>query len=134
MTQLFITEKDIPYSSSRLSDGTLRYLVLLAILLDPDPPPLICIEEPELGLHPDLISNITKLLIEASSRTQLIITTHSELLIDGLSKTPESVVVCEKINGETVLTRLEPERLKIWLDKYRLGEVWLRGELGGVRW
>lgn len=133
-TQLYITEKDIPYSSSRLSDGTLRYLVLLAILLDPDPPPLICIEEPELGLHPDLISNITKLLIEASSRTQLIITTHSELLIDGLSKTPESVVVCEKIDGETVLTRLEPERLKIWLEKYRLGEVWLRGELGGVRW
>jgi predicted ATPase len=133
-TQLFITEKDIPYSSSRLSDGTLRYLVLLAILLDPEPPPLICIEEPELGLHPDLISNITKLLIEASSRTQLIVTTHSELLIDGLSKTPESVVVCEKVNGETVLTRLEPERLKIWLEKYRLGEVWLRGELGGVRW
>jgi predicted ATPase len=133
-TQLYITEKDIPYSSSRLSDGTLRYLVLLAILLDPDPPPLICIEEPELGLHPDLISNITKLLIEASSRTQLIVTTHSELLIDGLSKTSESVVVCEKVNGETVLTRLEPERLKIWLDKYRLGEVWLRGELGGVRW
>ncbi len=95
MTQFLISEKDIPYSSSRLSDGTLRYFVLLAIFLDPDPPPLICIEEPEIGMHPDLISNITKLLIEASSRTQLIMTTHSERLIDGLQK-HQKVLWCAK--------------------------------------
>jgi predicted ATPase len=112
----------------------LRYLVLLAILLDPEPPPLICIEEPELGLHPDLIHKLADLLIDASSRTQLIVTTHSEILIDALSSQPESVVICEKQDGQTILKRLEPDKLKEWLEHYRLGELWLRGELGGVRW
>jgi predicted ATPase len=132
---LSVTEGDYNVPASRISDGTLRYLVLLGILLDPDPPPLICLEEPELGLHPDLISNIAKLLKDAAYRTQLIVTTHSELLVNAFTDEPETIVVCEKFDGETTLKRLEPERLKIWLEyyKYSLGDVWLRGELGGVR-
>jgi predicted ATPase len=74
-------ERTIP--ASRLSDGTLRYLSLLAILCDPAPAPLICIEEPELGLHPDIMPTIAKLLIDASQRTQLIVTTHSADLISA---------------------------------------------------
>jgi predicted ATPase len=133
-TQLFITESDIPYSSARLSDGTLRYLVLLAILLDPEPPPIICIEEPEIGLHPDLINKLATLLVDASNRTQLIVTTHSEILIDSLKDHLESVVVCEKHNGQTILKRLDANQLQDWLVHYSLGQLWLRGELGGVRW
>ena len=132
---LFLEEengKQIP--ASRLSDGTLRYLFLLAILLHPEPPPLIAIEEPELGLHPDVVAKVAELLIGASQRTQVVVTTHSRMLVDALSDHPSSVIVCEKENGESRFTRLDGTRLKAWLDKYSLGELWSSGELGGNRW
>ncbi len=120
--------------ASRLSDGTLRWLALLAILLNPTPPPVICLDEPELGLHPDAIHILAELLVEASTRTQLIITTHSDALIDAFTDTPEAVCVCEKVEGSTVIQRLDKERLKIWLDDYSLGQLWAKGEIGGNRW
>ena len=83
---LFLEEeggRSIP--ATRLSDGTLRYLSLLAVLLHPDPPPLICIEEPELGLHPDLLPTLSDLMCEASKRCQVIVTTHSDVLVDALT-------------------------------------------------
>ena len=120
--------------ASRLSDGTLRYLTLLAILLAPDPPPVICIEEPELGLHPDLISTVAELLVSASKRTQVIVTTHSALLIDALSTTPESILVCEKRDGATEIKRLDERILKGWVKDYGLGELWTSGQIGGNRW
>ncbi len=133
--ELFVSEvngREVP--ASRLSDGTLRYLALLTILLDPYPPPLIAIEEPELGLHPDVVAHLGKLLIEASKRTQLVVTTHSRILVDALGDDPESVVVTSKENGETCMERLEPERMKEWLEKYSLGQLWSRGAIGGNRW
>jgi predicted ATPase len=120
--------------ASRLSDGTLRYLALLAVLLHPSPPPLVAIEEPELGLHPDLLHHVADLLIQASERTQLIVTTHSRGLIDALGEHPESVVVTSKEDGETRFERLDPDRMAVWLEKYSLGELWSSGELGGNRW
>ncbi|MEO6758396.1 MAG: AAA family ATPase [Saprospiraceae bacterium] len=132
--QIFFTEGDFSIPATRLSDGTLRYLCLLAILLDPTPPPLICIEEPELGLHPDVMPKIADLLIEASKRTQLIVTTHSDVLIDALSEQPESVLVCEKHDGQTQIKRLEKEDIAHWLKDYSLGQLWTRGEIGGNRW
>ncbi len=133
--QIFFHEEglDKPIPASRLSDGTLHYLCLLTILLHPDPPPLICIEEPEIGLHPDIIPKIAELLIDASRRTQLIVTTHSETLVSALSEVPEAVVVCERDDRGTQLRRLDPENLKEWLDRYRLGELWAMGEIGGNR-
>lgn len=122
------------FPAHRLSDGTIRYLCLIAILLDPTPPPLICIEEPELGMHPDLINRITTLLIEASERTQLIITTHSNIIVDGLSERPEAILVCEKENGKSQIERLDPEKMAPWLENYRLGDLWMRGGIGGTRW
>lgn len=132
--ELFIFEGDKSIPAIRLSDGTLRYLVLVTLLLDPDPPALICLEEPELGLHPDLIGNIAKLLKDAATRTQLIVTTHSERIVNAFADSPEAIVVCEKEEGATTLKRLELEDLNEWLEHYSLGELWLRGQIGGVRW
>lgn len=118
----------------RLSDGTLRWISLLTILLHPAPPALVCIEEPELGLHPDVIGPLAKLLLQASERMQLIVTTHSDVLVDALSEQPDAVIVCEKSNGSTTLTRLSPGDLADWLESYQLGELWRKGEIGGNRW
>jgi predicted ATPase len=132
--QVYFTEGDYTVPASRLSDGTLRYLCLLAILCDPQPPPLVCIEEPELGLHPDILPQVADLLKKAAGRTQLIVTTHSDVLVDAMSESPEAVLVCEKHGGQTQIKRLNPDRLAVWLEKYRLGELWTSGELGGTRW
>ncbi len=132
--QVFFTEGDFSIPATRLSDGTLRYLCLLAILCDPEPPPLVCIEEPELGLHPDILPKLADLLVDASERTQLIVTTHSDILVDAMTERPEAVVVCEKHAGETQMKRLRKEELAKWLEKYRLGQLWLDGQLGGKRW
>ncbi|MCW5959561.1 MAG: AAA family ATPase [Pyrinomonadaceae bacterium] len=134
--QLFIREEGLekPISAMRLSDGTLRYLCLLAILCHPEPPPLICIEEPEVGLHPDILPTIAELMKEASQRTQLIVTTHSDILVSAFSDMPEAVLVCEKDEDGTHFKRLEAEKLKVWLEEYTLGEAWLRGAIGGTRW
>jgi predicted ATPase len=134
--QFYLKEEGLekPISAKRLSDGTLRYLCLLAILCHPEPPPLICIEEPETGLHPDILPTIAELMIDASKRTQLIVTTHSDILVSAFSAHPEAVLVCEKDEDGTHFKRLEAEKLKVWLDEYKLGEVWLRGGIGGTRW
>ncbi|WP_028324744.1 AAA family ATPase [Desulfatirhabdium butyrativorans] len=132
--QVFFQEGRFTVPAARLSDGTLRYLCLLAILCHPTPPPLICIEEPELGLHPDVLPTLAELMKEASERCQLIVTTHSDVLVDAMTDQPESVVVCEKGKDGTVLRRLSADGLKPWLEKYRLGELWTRGEIGGTRW
>jgi len=112
--QIFIREHGLnqPIPATRLSDGTLRYLCLMALLLDPTPPPLICLEEPEIGLHPDILPTIAEMLIEASQRTQLIVTTHSDALVSALSEYPESVLVCERDETGSHLHRLEPDKLK----------------------
>ncbi len=132
--QILVEEGDISIPASRLSDGTLRFLCLLVILCDPNPPPLVCIEEPELGLHPDILSGLTDLMREASERCQLVVTTHSDMIVDALTDTPESIVVCEKEDGQTRLKRLNREDLSHWLEKYRLGELWSSGQIGGNRW
>jgi predicted ATPase len=132
--QVFFTEDDYVIPATRLSDGTLRYLCLLAILCDPEPPPLICIEEPELGLHPDIIPKVADLLRAASERTQIIVTTHSDILVDAMTDTPDAVVVCSKQHGVTAMERLNPHDLSEWLKKYRLGQLWTKGEIGGTRW
>lgn len=132
--QVFFTEGDFVIPATRLSDGTLRYLCLLAILCDPEPPPLICIEEPELGLHPDILPKVADLLRSAATRTQLVVTTHSDILVDAMTETPECVVVCAKEEGRTTMQRLVPEELAQWLVKYRLGQLWTKGQIGGNRW
>ena len=134
--QLFLHYSGLraPVPATRLSDGTVRYLCLLAVLCHPEPPPLVCIEEPELGLHPDLLARLADLLVDASHRMQLIVTTHSDALVDGLTKVPEAVIVCEKQNGSTKMSRRTGPELTTWLKDYGLGQLWRRGEIGGNRW
>jgi len=132
--QIFVQEEKFIVPATRLSDGTLRYLCLLAILCDPAPPPLICIDEPELGLHPDVVSKLAEALRYASERTQLIVTTHSAALVDAFTQDPEAILVCEKEKGATVLRRLDMKQLEPWLKTYRLGALWTSGEIGGTRW
>lgn len=132
--QVFLTVNGFMIPATRLSDGTLRYLCLLAILCNPDQPPLVCIEEPELGLHPDLIQTVAQILKEASEHTQLIITTHSAALVDSFTDSPECVFVAENRDGNSTLRNLCKEQLAPWLEKYRLGQLWMSGEIGGTRW
>lgn len=132
--QLFLQEKEqITIPSTRLSDGTLRFLCLLALLRHPKPPSFICLEEPELGLHPDLMPHLANLLNDAATRCQLLVTTHSDALISSLTS-PETVLVCERTDEGSQIQRLDAERLKDWLAKYTLGDLWRMGEIGGNWW
>jgi predicted ATPase len=132
--QLLLTEGERNVPAHRLSDGTLRYLALLAILLDPGPARLVIIEEPELGLHPDVLPTLRDLLIEASTRFQLVVTTHSTQLVDAMTEHADSVVICEKLESTSVLSRLDPQELTRWREFGSLGDLWMSGQLGGTRW
>jgi predicted ATPase len=116
-------------SANLLSDGTLKLLCLIAILKSPSPPPLICIDEPELGLHPDWIELVAELLQDAAMRTQVIVATHSPQIVAKLE--PEQVIVTEKADGETQLTQLKTADLQNWLKDFSLADLWLSGEIGG---
>ncbi len=132
--QVFLHEGRFPIPATRLSDGTLRYLCLLAILCHPNPPPLICIEEPELGLHPDALNQLADLMKLASERTQLIVTTHSDLLVDAFTNSPDDVVIFEKDGEASHVKRLDATELGVWLNKYTLGQMRQSGHIGGNRW
>ncbi len=94
---------------------------------------LLSIYDPPQG-NPAFVAAVAKLLVEASERTQLVVTTHSRMLIDALGDDPESVIVCEKHDGESTFERLDGERMKVWLEDYSLGDLWSKGEIGGNRW
>ena len=145
--QLAVNEKGQSGSLpvTRLSDGTIRFIALLAILCDPNPPPLVCIEEPEIAMHPDSLWLVKELLLAASERTQIIVTTHSTELVRLFSSDPEAVVVCDRDAAKgTRFRRVTRAELNEWQDFYEqtgkelvvygLSEMWMSGSLGGVRW
>jgi predicted ATPase len=112
-----------------MSDGTLRALALITLLEQPRLPEVICIDEPELGLHPEAINMLGGLIAKASDRAQIIVSTQSPVLLDCFE--PDDVVVCGRNCGQTTLERLEQERYKDWLDEYTLSEVWDTNIFGG---
>ena len=133
--QVYFTEdqrRSIP--ATRLSDGAIRYLCLLAMLYNPNALPVLCIEEPEIGLHPDIVAGLAKHLVAASERLQVVVTTHSDVLVDALSGYPEAIVVFENHGGCTRMGRFSQDGLSKWLEEYRLGELWTSGQIGGTRW
>jgi predicted ATPase len=119
-------------SAADLSDGTLRFLLLLTILASPSPPPLIAIDEPETGLHPSMFPIIAEYAVDATSRTQVIFTTHSPQFLDAFIDTKPTTTVAKWENGETALKVLEGEQLDYWLREYTLGALFRSGELEGM--
>lgn len=130
-TQLLWKDRysDLLYYPHQLSDGTVRYICLATLLLQPNPPSTILIDEPELGLHPQAIKLLASLLHEAADRSQLIVSTQSSVLLDEFE--PEQVIVANHQNSETVLARQDKDRLEGWLKEYTLGQLWEKNELGG---
>jgi predicted ATPase len=108
--QVVFIEKGLkaPIQATRLSDGVMRYLSLLTILINPSSSsfPIICIKYPELGLHRDYIKPLARLIREASETCQLVLTTHSDILIDNLKDIPQSLIECNNLGDGTILKRL----------------------------
>lgn len=119
------------FNASSLSDGTLRFMALATLLLHPVSlrPPVILLDEPELGLHPYAIHLLAAMLKQASADSQIIVATQSPILLDHFE--PEDVLVAERVNGATEFNRPDAERLKVWLEDYSLGQLWEKNELGG---
>jgi len=121
-----------PHAGQDLSDGTLRFLFLLTTLAHPDPPPLVAIEEPEVGLHPSMLPIIAEFAEAAAERTQVVITSHSPEFLDAFSEMSPVVTLCNWDEGQTQLYTLDAERLQKWLDQYRLGHLFTSGELDAL--
>jgi len=119
-------------SASDLSDGTLRFLFLLAVLGSSKPPPLIAIDEPETGLHPSMLPLVAEFAADAARRTQVILTTHSPQFLNAFQNRADIVTVVEYREGKTHLRRLPEVELALWLEHYQLGDLWLSGELEGA--
>ena len=136
-TELMVKEELGYIPISRLSTGTLRWLGFLTALLQPPSfspsPSAIFLEEPEIGLHPDMIPILAALLREASEHSQIVVTTHSDYLVEQFSDEPEAVVVCERNRLGTRMTRLDKDTLKLWLENYTLGQLWNSGFIGGTK-
>jgi len=119
------------FSASSLSDGTLRFIALATLFLQPEAfrPSVILVDEPELGLHPHAITLLASLVKQVSQQTQVILSTQSSLLLDHFQ--PEDVLVADRVEGQTQFTRLDSARLSTWLEEYSLGQLWEKNELGG---
>jgi predicted ATPase len=125
-------DPDTVYGPRQLSDGTLRFICLAALLLQPQEfqPDTILLDEPELGLHPYALNLLGALLQQASEQKQLIVSTQSVELVNSLS--PEDIVVVNREEGASTLQRLDAEALADWLKDYAVGELWRMNVLGGT--
>ena len=120
---------DYPMKPYQFSDGTLRFIALATALLQPNPPAIMLIDEPELGLHPDAIGLVAELMKMASKKSQLVVATQSPALLDAFS--PEDVVVVKREDGATVFKRLNKKEYNVWLDEFSLGDLWRRNIISG---
>ncbi|RYH44060.1 MAG: chromosome segregation protein SMC [Alcaligenaceae bacterium] len=119
------------FDASSLSDGTLRFIALATLFLQPESyrPSVILVDEPELGLHPFALAMLASLVKQSATTTQVILSTQSPLLLDHFD--PADVLVADRIDGGTTLCRLDVEKLESWLEDYSLGQLWEKNELGG---
>jgi predicted ATPase len=120
---------DAYFDAYSLSDGTLRFICLATLLLQPSPPALILLDEPELGLHPFAIRILAEMLEAASKKVQVILATQSVTLLNHFD--PKDVIVAENDGLKTTFQRLDEEKLKLWLEEFSLGELWEKNVLGG---
>lgn len=122
---------DAYFDASALSDGTLRFIALSTLLLQPSElrPSVILLDEPELGLHPYAIAVLSSIIKSVSVETQVLLATQSSILLDHFE--PKDIVVAERLDGSTRLRRLDGQKLESWLCHYSLGQLWEKNELGG---
>jgi predicted ATPase len=120
---------DAYFNAHALSDGTLRFVCLATLLLQPQPPSLVLIDEPELGLHPFAITQLAAMLQSAATRTQVLVGTQSVTLVNQLD--PADIIVADRIDGPSRFRRIEPGEVAGWDDDYALGELWEKNVLGG---
>jgi predicted ATPase len=125
------TSSDKYFGASAFSDGTLRFIALATLFLQPLElrPSVILVDEPELGLHPSAITLLASLIKKTSFETQIIASTQSSLLLDYFE--PEDVLVANRVDSATTLKRLDSSKLENWLENYSLGQLWEKNELGG---
>ena len=123
--------EDIPFKAHLLSDGTLRFICLTTLLMQPEEylPITILIDEPELGLHPLAIHLLASMLRSTSKKRQVIVSTQSTDLLNEFE--PVDVIVADRTSNGTSLHRLDAESLSVWLEEYSLGELWQKNVLGG---
>jgi predicted ATPase len=121
---------EVTFGPHQLSDGTLRTMALVSLLLQPEPPDVVIVDEPELGLHPYAINVLASLVRELSTQRQVILATQSALLVDQFE--PADIVVAERKGPESVFRRLDEAKLEDWLKEYSLSELWEKNVLGGV--
>ena len=119
------------FGPSQISDGTLRAMALVTLLLQPPAsmPPMLVIDEPELGLHPVGLQIVSGLVRAASQSRQCLIATQAPAFLDALD--PANVIVVERRGRSSTFRRLEAASLKTWLDEYDLAELWDMNLLGG---
>lgn len=118
------------YGATDLSDGTIRFIALTTLLMQPNLPATIIIDEPELGLHPFAISKLAGMIQSVASRgTQVIIATQSTDLVSHFQ--PEDIITVDQTDGESIFTRLNEADLSQWLEEYSLGELWKRSIIQG---
>lgn len=120
---------DLVFNADDLSDGSLRFICLATLLLQPHLPNLILLDEPELGLHPMAIQILAGLLRKASHATQLIVSTQSPNLVSEFA--PEDIIVVEHRERASTFQRVDEESLHSWLEEYSLGELWQKNVIGG---
>ncbi len=118
---------------SNISDGTLRYLCLLAIVCNPNRGKLICIDEPELGLHPDMILNLANAIKDAAATSTFVILTHSESLLNYFDIENLRVFEKDEQNG-TIVKSFSTDQFSEWYEDYTIGQMWKQGDFGGVRY
>jgi len=122
-------QSDDYFDASYFSDGTLRFICLATLLLQPQLPSLVIIDEPELGLHPYAINLLADMLHSAATKTQVIVSTQSVPLVNQFL--PADVIVVDREDNQSVFHRLKSEKLGEWLDQYGLGELWEKNVIGG---
>ena len=123
-------EKGIIFPASSLSDGTLRFICLATLLLFPEKPMTIILDEPELGLHPFAIEKLAAMIRVASTDSQIIISTQSVDLVNQFSV--DDIIVVKRENNETQFERQSKKELEIWLEDYSIGEIWRNNIIGGT--
>lgn len=121
---------DFPFQPAQLSDGTLRFICLATALMQPNPPAAIVIDEPELGLHPHALEVLGGLLMKASTRMQVVVSTQSAALLNQFL--PHHVIVVARRDGASEFRRLDESELSAWLDEYTLGELWQKNYVDGA--